>query len=250
LTSVKSVVDLNMTTYVAYYRVSGAKQGKSGLGLDAQRSTANRFPKEGPILADYVEVETGKRADRPELQKALAHAKATHSTLLIARLDRLARNVEFTAHLMNSDVPFICCDHPSATRLTLHILAAVAEEESRMISERTKAALAEAKKRGVLLGSARPGHWDKCERGWKKAILAASKKWTADADAHYEILIPMLREQRNQGRTMVQIRDWLNERGFKTTRKTPFTEERVWTIIAKYLGKEYLGKSKRLGVMR
>lgn len=231
-----------MATYISYYRVSSQKQGRSGLGLEAQHTLVDRFPKDGPVLAEYVEVETGKRTDRPQLTLALAHAKATNSILLIAALSRLARNVAFTANLMDSGVEFICCDHPSATRLTLHILAAVAEEESRLISERTKAALAEAKKRGVLLGSARPGHWDKCERGWKKAIAAASKKRQADADAHYEILVPMLREQREAGRTMVQIRDWLNARGFKTTRKTPFTEERVWHIIAKYLGKEYLGK--------
>ena len=238
-----------MKTYIVYYRVSGPKQGKSGLGLDAQRSLVGRFPKEGPILAEYQEIETGKWADRPQLILALAHAKATGSILLIAKLDRLARNVEFTANLMNSDVPFICCDHPSATRLTLHILAAVAEEESRLISERTKAALAEAKKRGVLLGSARIGHWDKRERGMKKPLKVLAEKRRAAMARTYEILVPVIREQREQGRTMAQIRDWLNERGFKTTRNRPYTEERVWTIINKYLGKEYLGKSKKLGVM-
>jgi DNA invertase Pin-like site-specific DNA recombinase len=208
----------------------------------------DRFPKDGSVLAEYTEVETGKQDNRPELQKALAHARATGSVLLIAKLDRLARHLSFVANLMDSGVEFICCDHPSATRLTLHILAAVAEEESRLISERTKAALAEAKRKGVLLGSARPGHWDKCERGWKKAVAAASKRRQVEATNHYAILIPSLREQREQGRTMAQIRDWLNERGFQTTRKTPFTEERVWSIINKYLGKQYLGR--RTGVMR
>jgi DNA invertase Pin-like site-specific DNA recombinase len=249
---------MGMTDYIVYYRVSSPKQDKrkgskirfTGLGLEAQRTMVDRFPKEGPILATYTEVETGRHNNRPELQKALAHAKAVGATLLIAKLDRLARNVAFTANLMDSDVPFICCDHPSATRLTLHILAAVAEEESRLISERTKAALAEAKKQGVKLGSARPGHWDGKERGWKKAVAAATEKRRREMASQYEILIPMIREQREAGQTMAQIRDWLNERGFKTTRKLPFTEGRVWCIINRYLGKEYLGKSKKLGVMR
>jgi len=247
-----------MNGYIVYYRVSTPKQDKrkgseirfTGLGLEAQRTMVARFPKNGPVLQEYTEVETGKRVDRPELLKAIAHAKATNSILLIAKLDRLARNVAFTANLMDSDVEFICCDHPSATRLTLHILAAVAEEESRLISERTKAALAEAKKQGVKLGSARPGHWDGKERGWKKAVAAAKEKSKRAMAAQYEILVPILREQRAAGQTMAQIRDWLNERGFKTTRKMPFTEGRVWCIIDRYLGKEYLGKSKKLGVMR
>jgi DNA invertase Pin-like site-specific DNA recombinase len=247
-----------MNGYIVYYRVSTPKQDKrkgseirfTGLGLEAQRTMVARFPKEGPILAEYTEVETGKRADRPQLLLAIAHARATGAVLLIAKLDRLARNVAFTANLMDSDVEFICCDHPSATRLTLHILAAVAEEESRLISERTKAALAEAKKQGVKLGSARPGHWDGKERGWKKAVAAAKEKSKRAMAAQYEILVPILREQRAAGQTMAQIRDWLNERGFKTTRKMPFTEGRVWCIINRYLGKEYLGKSKKLGVMR
>lgn len=245
------MVWLSMTTsYITYYRVSGKKQGKSGLGLEAQQTMVDRFPKEGPILQDYQEIETGKRADRPELLKALAHAKVTGSILLVAKLDRLARDVEFTAHLMNSEVPFICCDHPSATRLTLHIVAAVAEEESRMISERTKAALAEAKKKGVKLGSARDGFWDNRERGMKKALTVLAEKRRVAMANTYEILIPVIREQREQGRTMEQIRDWLNERGFKTTRNNAYTVGQVWTLIDKYLGKEYLGKAKKLGVMR
>jgi len=244
-------------TYIAYYRASSPKQDKrrgnkirfTGLGLEAQRTMVARFPKEGPILAEYTEVETGKRVDRPELLKAIAHAKATGSTLLIAKLDRLARNVAFTANLMDSEVEFICCDHPSATRLTLHILAAVAEEESRMISERTKAALAEVKRQGVKLGSAREGYWEGRERGMKKPLAALAEKRRLAMASTYEILLPVIREQRKQGQTMKQIRDWLNERGFKTTRKLPFSEGQVWCVINRYLGKEYLGKSKKLGVM-
>lgn len=238
-----------MKTYVLYFRVSTQKQGRSGLGLDAQKALVDRFPKEGPVLQEYIEVETGTRADRPQLTLALNHAKASGSILLIAALSRLARNVAFVANLMDSGVEFICCDHPSATRLTLHILAAVAEEESRLVSERTKAALAEAKKRGVLLGSNRPGHWDKRERGMKKALSALAEQRRIAMASTYEILVPTLREQRTAGKSMAQIRDWLNERGYRTTRKNLFSVGQVWAIINRYLGKEYLGKHRRLGVM-
>jgi len=109
----------------------------------------------GRLLAQYVEVESGKRADRPELQQALDHSKQAHATLLIAKLDRLSRNVAFISRLLESGVDLLCCDMPQANRLTLHILAAVAEHERQMISERTKAALAAAKARGTRLGAAR-----------------------------------------------------------------------------------------------
>lgn len=141
--------------YVAYLRVSTQKQGQSGLGLEAQRMAVEAFARHhgGHIQATYVEVESGKRSDRPELQKALKFARKGKATLLIAKLDRLARNVAFIANLMDAGVDFAACDQPFASRLTLHILSAVAEDEARRTSERTKAALAAAKARGVKLGS-------------------------------------------------------------------------------------------------
>jgi len=135
--------------FVAYYRVSTAQQGQSGLGLDAQRDAVMRYLSNGgwPPLAEYTEVETGKGANaldrRPQLQAALAFARKHKATLIIAKLDRLARNVAFISEMMEAKVEFIAVDNPHATRLTLHILAAVAEHERDMISQRTKAALAE-----------------------------------------------------------------------------------------------------------
>jgi DNA invertase Pin-like site-specific DNA recombinase len=141
--------------YVAYLRVSTQKQGQSGLGLEAQRTAVEAFARQhgGLIQTTFVEVESGKRSDRPELQKALQTARRAKATLLIAKLDRLARNVAFIANLMDAGVDFAACDQPFASRLTLHILSAVAEDEARRTSERTKAALAAAKARGVRLGS-------------------------------------------------------------------------------------------------
>ena len=141
--------------FVAYLRVSTVRQGEGGLGMEAQDAAVRSFAKHAgkAILATYVEVESGKRSDRPELAKALVAAKKAKATLLIAKLDRLARNVAFIANLMDAGVDFVAVDQPYASRLTLHILSAVAEDEARRISERTKAALAAAKARGTKLGS-------------------------------------------------------------------------------------------------
>lgn len=148
---------VDMPAYITYLRVSTTHQGVNGLGMDAQRAAVNNFARGGEILAEYVEVESGKRNDRPQLQLALEHARKAKATLLIAKLDRLARNVYFIADLMqNGKVDFIACDMPQANRLTLQIMAVMAEHEARMCSERTKAALAAAKARGVKLGGDTP----------------------------------------------------------------------------------------------
>jgi DNA invertase Pin-like site-specific DNA recombinase len=145
-----------MAEFIAYYRVSTDRQGTSGLGLAAQRDAVAWFIGAGQLVAEYTEIESGKRhANRPQLLAALAECRKRRAVLLIARLDRLARNVAFIANLMESGVDFVAVDMPQATRLTIHILAAVAEHEREMISTRTKAALAEAKRRGIKLGNPR-----------------------------------------------------------------------------------------------
>ena len=146
-----------MTSFVAYYRVSTDRQGASGLGLDAQRESVSRFVGAGQLAAAFTEVESGRKdTNRPQLQAALTECRKRKATLLIARLDRLARNVAFIANLMESGVDFVAVDMPQANRLTIHILAAVAEHEREMISARTKAALAQAKARGTRLGNPQP----------------------------------------------------------------------------------------------
>ena len=224
------------TRFIPYYRVSTKRQGQSGLGLEAQRVDVSKLiaERDGSEIAHYTEIETGKNPDRPELAKAVAHAKLANATLVVAKLDRLARNVAFTAALMESGVPFICCDCKEANRFTIHILAAVAEEEARKISERTKKALAAAKARGVKLGSKRPGRWIGKQNGWAAAqakSIMARQQQTVRA---YANVLPTMKRLREEGKTVAEVAEWLNDQGFLTTAKKPFTVTAVWRILSRY----------------
>ena len=142
-----------MNNYVAYYRVSTAKQGKSGLGLAAQREKIEDFAREREcIIAEYTEIESGRRDQRCVLWEAIEYAKIHQAKLVIARLDRFSRNVSFISNIMDQGLELTIAEMPDATTFQLHIFAALAQEERRLISERTRAALAQAKKRGVVLG--------------------------------------------------------------------------------------------------
>lgn len=140
--------------FISYLRVSTAKQGRSGLGLEAQRSAVERYLNGGnwELLAEYVEVESSKKDDRPQLLKALEHSRLTGATLVIAKLDRLSRDAHFLIGLHKADVRFVAADMPQANELTVGIMALVAQEERKAISRRTKEALQAAKARGVKLG--------------------------------------------------------------------------------------------------
>ncbi len=144
-----------MGKIIGYVRVSTQRQGKSGLGLEAQLAAINAYAAQNgtEVVAIYQEIESGRVSDRPQLAKALAHARKAKAALVVAKLDRLARSVSFVSQIMDSGAEFIAVDNPFATRLTLHILAAVAEHEAAMISARTKAALQAARARGVRLGA-------------------------------------------------------------------------------------------------
>jgi DNA invertase Pin-like site-specific DNA recombinase len=141
--------------FIAYYRVSTDRQGRSGLGLDAQREAVSQFlaGRTASVIAEFVEIESGSKSDRPELREALDACRREKATLLIAKLDRLARSVAFISALMEARTNFLAVDMPHASRLVLHVMAAFAEHEREMIRERTKAALAAAKARGVRLGA-------------------------------------------------------------------------------------------------
>ena len=192
--------------YIAYYRVSTDRQGRSGLGLEAQRSAVEHYLNGGDwqLVAEYTEVESGKSIkNRPQLQAALQHCRKAHATLVIAKLDRLGRNVAFIASLMDSKVDFVAVDNPHANRLMLHMLAAFAEHEREQISQRTKAALAAVKARGVQLGNPNLEEWNSEQQ--------------AEAEAYAASLAPLIGEFEAEGVTTLRaIRDALNARQVPT----------------------------------
>ena len=181
---------------ISYLRVSTDKQGKSGLGLEAQRQAVDDYLNGGDwkLLEEFVEVESGKKSDRPQLAKALAACRIHGATLLVAKLDRLARNAHFLLGLQAAGVEFVACDMPSANRLVVGILAMVAEEEARAISARTKAALQAAKRRGVKLG--RNNLTDAARR---KGSKAGAKARTEKAMRRAMDLQPLIEELRATG---------------------------------------------------
>lgn len=199
---------------IAYYRVSTDKQGRSGLGLDAQASSVSAYSDTvgSSIIAAYTEIESGKNNERPELAKALAHAKRIKSVLVIAKMDRLSRNVHFVSGLLESGVTFVACDNPNANRLTIHILATVAEDEARRISERTKSALAAFKARGGLLGASRTSS--------RNLTLAARKRGAnsnrVGASARDQIVRTRVGELRASGCSLREIATALNDAGERT----------------------------------
>lgn len=189
-----------MVAIVAYYRVSTDKQNRSGLGLDAQRAAVEGYALGGGhrIVAEYVEVESGKRADRPELAKALAACRLHRATLCIAKLDRLSRNVAFISQLMqDGTVDFVACDAPFANRLMIHLFAAIAEHEREMISQRTKAALAAAKARGVKLGN--PNGAAALLPGCRDAAAKSATRRAEDAARRASSVAPLLADMQGRG---------------------------------------------------
>jgi DNA invertase Pin-like site-specific DNA recombinase len=205
--------------FVAYYRVSTDKQGKSGLGLEAQRKSVLDYLEGGAweLVAEFTEVESGKKSVRPELAKALDMAKRRKATLVIAKLDRLARNVHFIAGLMETKVKFVAADMPEATPFMLHIYAAVAEQEARAISARTKAGLAIAKQRGVRLG--------------KTGAEILAPKYQAEAKARAEELSPVIRQLQGQGYSMRGIAVELDRLKVETPRGGAWHPQLVKRVV-------------------
>lgn len=215
-----------MSMYIAYYRVSTDKQGATGLGMDAQR--AMLAPYSASVVAEYVEVESGRKSDRPQLTAALAHARAARATLLIAKLDRLARNVAFIAALIETGVDFIAADMPQANKLTLHIMAAFAEHEAEMISKRTKAALAIAKERGVKLGGYR-GHIARAEEGRRSSMVRRRSRCTE----HKQMIAPVISNiKANGAESLREIAAELTKRGYTAPRGGQWTATQVRRIAA------------------
>jgi DNA invertase Pin-like site-specific DNA recombinase len=210
--------------FVAYYRVSTDKQGKSGLGLEAQRDAVTNYLNGGPwtLVGEFTEVESGKHANREELKKAIAACKRQKAKLVIAKLDRLSRNLAFIATLMESGVEFVAVDNPHANKLTIHILAAMAEHQRETISENTKAALAAAKRRGVRLGN--PNLPEAGKRGVAQ-IRANARRFAANVR-------PVIEEIMRAGFTSHNaIASKLNERNVPTARGGKWTHMQVGAIL-------------------
>jgi DNA invertase Pin-like site-specific DNA recombinase len=217
--------------FVSYLRVSTQRQGKSGLGLEAQRAAVAGYLNGGrwTVIQELVEVESGKRSDRPKLAEALRLCRLHKAVLLVAKIDRLARNVAFISALMESGVKFVAVDMPEVNELVVHILASVAEGEARAISARTKAALAAAKVRGTVLGGLR---WDINKvgaQGRKAALLTrqeSAAKYRAD-------VLPIIQEKQSQGLvTLRQIVDSLNADGTPAPRGGEWSPIQVSRILA------------------
>jgi DNA invertase Pin-like site-specific DNA recombinase len=202
--------------YVAYYRVSTRAQGRSGLGLEAQQASVGRFLQSvsGNLLAEFTEVESGQKVERPRFNEALRICRIFSATLVIAKLDRLARNVAVTVQLMESGVEFVVADFPQANRLTIHILAAIAEYEAKLISERMKAAIAASKARGVVWGGQRnapTAHLDEARR-------VCNERRRRRATARAIDLEPVIMELRESGKSLKDIAAELNRLGIRQSR--------------------------------
>ena len=225
-----------MAAVIGYLRVSTKGQGESGLGIEGQRTAIEGYAKQQGVtlVMAYTEVESGKLADRPELARALSHARRIKATLVVAKLDRLARNVAFLSALMDSKVPFVACDNPHANRLTLHILAAVAEAEARAISERTKAALAAYKARGGKLGAALPQCRNLTQAARKRGAQCAGLAVAKAASEAYADLAPMMGEMRGRGMTLYGIAGELNAQGHTTRRGRPWNPVQVARVLERW----------------
>lgn len=217
--------------FISYLRVSTAKQGRSGLGLEAQRAAVEAFLNGGRwiVLEEFVETESGKWDDRPALQRALTSCRIHDATLLIAKLDRLSRDAAFLLNLQKAGVKFVACDMPEADNFTVGIFALLAQKERELISSRTREALASAKRRGVKLGGNRGNLPSVAREGTAASAQIRSRKAQKRAEDLMQIIQPL----RAGGRSMSAIAAALNERGIPTARGRSWQATQVGRVIAR-----------------
>lgn len=206
-----------MTRYVAYLRVSTAKQGKSGLGLAAQKTAIEQFlSPDDDVIAEFVEMQSGRKDQRVELWKAIGHAKKSNAKILIAKLDRFSRKVSFISSIMEEGLGLVVAEMPHASDFQLHIFAALAQEERRLISERTRNALREAKKRGVELGK-------------NGKVLAVRNR--DEANQRALALAPLVLPFRRKGLSYCAIARHLNSLGERTARNKSFGPQQIRNVV-------------------
>lgn len=213
-----------MTVFVAYFRVSTDRQGRSGLGLDAQREAVTRYVAErGSIVEEFTEIESGKKNSRPQLAFALAACRKRRAVLVIACLDRLARKVHFISGLMESGVDFVAVDMPHADKFMLHIRAAVAENEGELISKRTRAALAAAKTRGIRLGNPNPS----------PALALAHRASRTEAARFADTIKPLVEKLQRENLSLRGIAAELNRRSIPTARGGQWQAQQVVNVLSR-----------------
>jgi len=237
--------------YIAYLRV-WPKKTPSSVELATQKDAVASFVSfhGGRIAGEYTDREAKQRGQRPELAKAIEHAIRLKATLVIAHMGKLVRNVPVTRMLLEAcqskGLVFACLDIQDIHHKSIHVVANMAEMETRKLSDRAKASLAAAKARGVKLGSADPRvRKANFRKGTFKAIAAAAKKKREGVRNTYAFLMPTIKEMRERGDTLPQIVEWLNSQQYTTTAGKPFTQTAVWRLIERYLGKEYLGNTRK-----
>jgi DNA invertase Pin-like site-specific DNA recombinase len=224
-----------MAKYISYFRVSTQRQGQSGLGLEAQQTAVQAFlsTHTHELVGTFTEIESGRNSDRPQLTAALALARRQKATVVIAKLDRLARSVAFISAIMESGVEFIAADMPAANRLTIQIMAVIAENEAKMISDRTKAALAAAKARGVILGN---------RTSFIKAQQIGHEVIVKQADQRASDILPILKQIVASGvRSCHVVAQQLNQRGVKSARGGAWHGTTILNLIRR-MGFESLGE--------
>lgn len=218
-------------TYVAYLRQSTKKQEVSGLGIEAQREIIHNYLSPKTPIAEFVETESGRHNDRPKLTEALALCRKTGSTLIVAKLDRLSRNVAFVSKLLESDVEIKFCDFPEANKLVLHIIASIAEYEAQLISSRTKQSLQAKRSRGAKLGKPENlvGNLDKAISNSRKTNMKKARE-----NPNNKRAVAMLKILVKQNLSLTQMAETLNSEGFVTSRGSQFTAWSVSVLLKRY----------------
>ena len=217
--------------YIAYLRQSTTKQEMSGLGVEAQREIIQNYLKDRKPIAEYIETESGRKSDRPKLTEALGLCRKTSSTLIVAKLDRLSRNVAFTSKLLESDVEIVFCDFPEANKLVLHIISSIAEYEAGLISQRTKQSLQAKRARGCRLG--------KSENLLSRLLQAVensnrTNRQKALDNPNNKRAIAMLRGLVKEERSLSEMARILNEEGFVTSKGCQFKASQVRILLKRY----------------